>query len=313
MVYGNASEPEPVRESTSKFKKKEKKAKPQKERQGMGGLLRNKVLWGTLCIIAALLLAFVGVPMAQEKAAALAPVVVLKNDVPIGTQLTREMLAVVEIGASGVPRNAISSISDAAGKYMATIGLADDILTGKRLSDNYPTDDPELLALPEGKVAMAVALDSLEQSVASKLRAGDLIQLFAVMNDTLDATDDLVAMVVPELRAVEVLNVTNNAAVNISDQDDPLDPDEDRQITTVVLAVNQQQAAALAGLTVNAHLHSALVLRGSETGKAALLAAQEEYFSSLKVEDPDEPGTEAEDSGQAGAEVATGPEGEEDT
>lgn len=289
LVHGASPEGNiPAGERPSHAKKEKSERHQKGEGRSLGGVLRSKTLWGILCVAAGLLVAFVGVPAAQQKAAALTPVVVLTADAPVGTKLTNDMLSVVEMGASGVPKNAITSIADAAGKYMTATGLAEDILTAMRLSAEYPTDDPELLTLPEGKVAMAVALDSLEQSVASKLRSGDVIQLFAVLQDTPDNSDNTVAMVIPELRAVEVLSVTNNEAVNITDQDKTLEPDEDRQITTVVLAVNQQQAAALAGLTTNARLHSALVVRGNDTGKAAILAAQDEYFTLLEEQEHEE-------------------------
>lgn len=309
LVHGSGPELELTRDDDGlKVKRKEKKEKPHRERHGGGSILRSKTLWGAVCVIIGLLVAFVAVPAAQKRAAALTPVVVLTADAPVGTRLTGDMLSVVEVGAGGVPKDAVTNIADAAGKYMTVPGLADDILTAVRLSAQYPTDDPELLALPAGKVAMAVALDSLEQSVASKLRAGDVIQLFAVYQDGLNAAEDTVALVVPELRAVEVLSVTNNAAANITDRDSSLETDDDRQIATVVLAVNQQQAATLAGLTANARLHSALVIRGNDAGKTALLEQQEIYFSSPEDPEEDEDPAEA-DSGEEGTED----EQEEDT
>lgn len=290
LVHGDPMEPVGADGNTNK---KEKKKKEPKEKVPSRGLLQNKALWGVLCLVAGLLIAFVGGPAAQRRAAALTPVVVLSIDAAVGTQLTTDMLKVVEMGAGGVPKSAVTNIADAAGKYLTTAGLTDDILTTIRLSNEYPTDDPMLVSLPVGKVAMAVALDTLEQSVASKLRAGDVIQLFAVLPPAPDTADNLEAMVIPELQAVEVLSVTNNAAANITDQDKS---DEDRQISTVVLAVNQRQAAVLAGLTSEARLHSALVVRGNETGKAALLTAQEEYFE--KLEQLEEELDQAEDDNQ---------------
>lgn len=303
LVHGSSPEPDIAPESGKKTK--EKKTKPPKERHGTGTgrILRSKPLWGAVCVIAGLLIAFVAAPKAQEQAAALTQVVVLTADAPVGTQLTGDMLTVKEMGVGGVPKGAVTDLAEAIGKYMAVTGLADDILTAVRLSAQYPTTEPALLALPEGKVAMAVALDSQEQSVASKLRSGDVIQLFAVLKDDLDAADNTVALGIPELRAVEVLSVTNSVAVNITDQDGILDSDEDRQIATVVLAVDQQQAAKLAGLTANAHLHAALVSRGDEVRKTALLEAQAEYMETLlHPESEEETGDEGEDPDQEGDE-----------
>ncbi len=292
MVHGGDSPEAP---------KSEKKRKKEKvTREGGGGtaerehrpgksLLRNKTLWGILCILIAVVIGFVATPMAQKKAADLAPVVVLTKDADVRTSLTSDMLEVQNRAANGIPADAIMAISDALGKYVAREGLTGDILTAARLTDQYPTDDPELLELPEGKVAMAVALDSLEQSVASKLRAGDIVQLFAVLNSSANMAEKetiTTALIVPELQAVEVLSVTNaggEAVLERSEGGAVPDADSDRQISTVVLAVNQAQASTLAGLAANAKLHAALVLRGDSTAKSEILAEQNDYFLALKV------------------------------
>ncbi len=285
MVHGGADPIPPACGEKPEKKKKEKRTKKSWEWDSGGGILQSKTFWGVVCLAVGFGIAFIGAPMAQKKAASLVPVVVLTQDVPIGTKLTNEMLQVVEVGAAGRPQGALSDLGTAMGQYVAKTGLAGDILTAARVTSQYPTDDPELLILPEGKEAMAVALDSLESSVASKLRAGDIIRLYAVLNNStgnmMTAEDqEIAAMIVPELQAVEVLSVTNAEAANVDDETGALPDSEaaDRQIATVVLAVNQRQAATLAGLTANAKLHASLVVRGSDMGKAAALAAQEDYF-----------------------------------
>lgn len=270
-------------------RKKEKQPRPQKDKASKGergsltGIFRSKVLWGSLCLVAALLIAFVLAPMWQSQAAALAPVVVLTRGAVSGEQITQDMLNVVEIGAAGIPQGAITSPNEAVGQYLAVDGVAGDILTRPRLTDQYPTDDPVLLELPEGKVAMAASLGSLEQNVASKLRAGDVIQLFAALDNMMADSGAVAATIVPELRAVEVLSVTNDEAEDVGDRD-RFSNVEDRRITTVVLVLNPQQAATLAGLEENATLYAALVTRGDPARAEAALAAQDNYFSSLEVE-----------------------------
>lgn len=295
MVHGGVDTAPPAHGEKPEKRKKEKRPKEPRERTPRGSVLRSKTLWGVLCLAAAFALAFVAAPAAQKKAAALAPVVVLTQNVSVGTQLTGEMLKVVNVGAAGIPQGAVSDIGAAMGQYVAKTGLEGDILTAARLSEQYPTEDPELLTLPAGKEAMAVALESLEASVASKLRAGDIIRLYAVLNNSTSGVmtaeeAEVTALIVPELQAVEVLSVTNAEASNVDDETSAL-PDgdaADRQIATVVLAVNQRQAATLAGLTANAKLHASLVVRGSDSGKTAALAAQEDYFLLPPEPDPAE-------------------------
>lgn len=269
--------------------RKEKEPKlPKGERKSAKEVMTSKKVLGGLCLTAGLLIAFVAAPLVQARTAELAPVVVLTQDTPVGTKLTGDMLRVERIGAAGIPDGAFTDPAEAAGKYVAAAGLSGDILTAARVTDQYPTEDPELLDLPDGKVAMAVALDSLEQSVASKLRAGDVIELFATLNNSMDVSADSAALTIPELQAVEVLSVTNSKAANVDNpdgQEDNADGQEDRQISTVVLAVNERQAAMLAGLSANAKLHAALVIRGGAADREKALAAQDNYFSAPEESD----------------------------
>lgn len=298
LVHGGSA---PVNASVDDAgRKKEKPAKPPKEKLPKGegttlkAIFRSKILWGSLSIIAALIIAFVVAPIQQKRAAALAPVVVLTRDAALGELITTDMLSVVEVGAAGIPKGAITATAEAVGQYLAVDGLNGDILTSARLATQYPTDDPILTELPEGKVAMAASLGSLEQSVASKLRAGDVIQLFAALDDRMVDNGSVAATIVPELRAIEVLSVTNDKAEDIGDRD-AFSNVEDRRITTVVLALNPQQAATLAGLEENATLYAALVIRGDPARAEAALAAQDNYFSSLEVEneETDDPGEDS--------------------
>ncbi|MEG2421190.1 MAG: RcpC/CpaB family pilus assembly protein, partial [Oscillospiraceae bacterium] len=231
--------------------RKERKPKEQKEgreRRPLKDLLKSKGFFGVLCIVAALLLAFVVVPLLQAQLAKTASVVVLACDVPVAGCLTEEMLAYNEMGAVGLPTGALYDMKDAVGQYLTVAGAAGDVLTDKRLSGVLPGDDPELAALPEGKMALSITLPELAQSVSGKLRAGDIIQLFAVQKDTTDESS-YEALSVSELQRVEVLAVTNSAARNVVAGEAPLDAtDTERLIATVTIAVNERQAQAVAGL-----------------------------------------------------------------
>lgn len=268
----------PVEDKPSKKPKREKPKKAEKlerkPRLDWKAVLRSKYLWGSLSIVAALLLTFVVVPMQQRKAATLSSVVVLARDVSVGQQITADMLSTVEMGMNGIPAGAITDSSAAIGLYVTTDGLKGDVLTMARLSSEYPTDDPFLLNLSEGKLAMAVSLSASAQNVASKLRAGDLIQLIAVLSDTDSDTGTQYA----QLQYVEILGVTDSEAVDLVDGDNF---GEKQKIETVILAVNEEQAALLAGLESKSTLYAALVSRGDDERKTELLAEQERYFEEV--------------------------------
>lgn len=268
--------------------------KPKKERShgrlSFREIVRSRPFLGGLCVVLALLLAFVVTPLIQLKIAETTTVVVLRQTVPAGAQLSADMLATREMGVTGLPLGAVTSASEAVGKYAAVAGVEGDILTSARLSDTLPGDDPELARLPEGKLAMSATLSDLAQSVSGKLRSGDVIRLYAILDQAASVgAEDLNAVSVPELQYMEVLAVTNSSARDVKSEHERMGEetaDSERQIATVTLAVNHQQAAVLAGLEHNAALHAALVVRGDDAAKREALKAQEAYFAVPEEEDP---------------------------
>ena len=276
-------------------KKRERKARPAREgrRLSVKDVVKSRPFIGGLCILFALLLAFVATPMLQMKIAETVPVVVLKQPVPAGAQLTGDMLSTVEMGVTNLPMGALHSTEEAVGKFMSIAGASGDILTSARLSDQFPSDDPILTQLPEGTMAMSATLNDLAQRVSGKLRSGDVIRLYASLDESAELnTGDYTAIAVPELQYVEVLAVTNATAADVLPQNETMGQaaaDSDRQIATVTLAVTPEQAAVLAGLEHSATLHAALVVRGDAQAKAGALAAQQAYFEQEDEEAPVQP------------------------
>lgn len=268
----HAEEPQ----SSSKAKK-EKKPKDKKARRPVKEVIKSRGFIGTLCIVFGLLIAFVATPLVEAQVTKSVPTVVLSQDAPVGTRLTAEYLTIKEFAQNSRPAGAMLSPEDALGQFVTVAGVAGDIVTPARLSENYPTDDPALLHLPEGKMAMATSLAGQEQSVASKLRAGDVIQIFAVLQQSGVQAGLAEAISLPQLQSVEVIAVTNSEAVDVKDGE--VIENQDRQVTTVILAVDRVQAAALAGAGQSAKLHAALVSRGDPDRKQALLEAQTAYLT----------------------------------
>ena len=262
---GTASSAEPPNEP--KKQKEKKPGLPWKQR------LKSKGFLGGCCIVAAAILSFVVTPALAAQKAATVQIVTLSADVVQGEQLTAGKLVMREMGKLNLPAGAMTDLAQAEGMYMTKNALEGDILTSRHIQPDYPTDDPELLSL-NGRLAMSVSLTDLAQTVSSKLRAGDVVQLFAVFDDSVEAQKNYTASIIPELQAVEVLMVTNSDAADVSDQDETTTEGTDRQIATLVLSVDRRQAAVLAGLNTKATLHAALVIRGDDAVKQSLLAQQ---------------------------------------
>lgn len=275
-------------EPVSKPGKKAKSPREKVPRRPLKMQLQSKGFLGGICLVLALVLAFIVSPALAARKAATVEIVTIAEDVPFGTKIVSSMLSVREMGAINLPAGAVTDPAAVVDKYLTTALLQGDILTTRHFQDNYPTDDPELLNLG-GRLAMSVSFTDLATSVSSKIRAGDIIQLLAVLknDNNVSETPTTAATVVPELQAVEVLIVTNGKATAVTADGET----GDNQIATVVLSVDRQQAAVLAGLNANATLHAALVTRGDETAKDTYLLQQETLLSELEADGTQTPDT----------------------
>lgn len=289
--------PEPVKEK--KKPKKTKSPKPPKEFQrSFGDLLQSRVVIGFLCVFAALIIAFVALPMVQGMVSERVSVVTLAANVEKGTILTEEMLTVSEIGAIDCPSNAAVSMKQVLGTYTKYDMLAGDILISSKLSKEQPLLNSYLYDLPEDKVAISVSIKGLAEGLSGKLKPGDIVTVYATFN-TSDAETDYTATQPPELKYVRVLAVSDSAGEDI-DVDagiDTLSGDADKNSedlpATITLMANDVQAAALAGLDVNATIHVGLAAREIDSELCStMLAAQDEYIAQLPSSQKESEGNE---------------------
>ena len=279
--------PEPVKEK--KKPKKTKSPKPPKEFQrSLGDLLQSRVVIGFLCVFAALIIAFVALPMVQGMVSERVSVVTLAANVEKGTILTEEMLTVSEIGAIDCPSNAAVSMKQVLGTYTKYDMLAGDILISSKLSKEQPLLNSYLYDLPEDKVAISVSVKGLAEGLSGKLKPGDVVTVYATFSSTSDADTDYPAMQPPELKYVQVLAVSDSTGkdidVDAGIDSENTDKDTDDLPATITLMANDVQAAALAGLDVNATIHVGLAARETDTELCGtMLAAQEEYITRLQT------------------------------
>ena len=274
--------------TVTKIKKEKKSKQPRPKEPSQPRLKKNpdrrpffktRAFLGIVCIVLGLSVAFIGLPMLQMSISKTQDVVCFAENVKAGTKITESLLTVKEMSGYHLPTGALRDQEAAVGEYVTTDALAGDLVTAARLSKSYPGTDPQLADLPAGKVAISVSLKDLAESVSGKLREGDVIQLFAVEDDTA-----LTAAAPQELQYVEVLAATYSDGADVTDDGgkstESIDSGSSKEtLATVTLLCNQQQAAVLAGLEHNAKIHAALVVRGNDTAKEQALKTQDEYFA----------------------------------
>ncbi len=285
----NEADKTPV--SQNRLRQRNRTAKVTRRRSGekkpVPALLKSKIFWGCVSLAMAALLAFVVMPLVAAKNSEMVTVIAASRDIPEGAKIERTMLQQIEICKVDLPQNAIIDTENALGKYTKVTILAGDMLTTAKVGETY-FEDTYLYDLPEGKMAMSVDLADLAQSVSGKIRGGDVVRIYAVLeqNNEASSADDYSAELVDELQYVEVLAVTNNNVQDIrgseSQETDEANTKDSKTIATVTLLVNHQQARVLAGLNENATLYAALIVRGDNGRKETLLECMDNYLESLE-------------------------------
>lgn len=258
--------------------KKEKAKRPPRDRPPMDvkGLLRSKSFLGGLCIFLGLVIALGAIPVLKARVADVIPVYTFTRAVQRGTQLTADMLVETAMSNYNLPAGVVPDRESVLGGYLTADVIDGDVLTAARISPQYPGDDPALTQLPPGKLAVSVSLSSMSQSLSSKLRAGDVIQVFAMGKQETDGAGATAAEAPSQLQYIEVLSISDPTGLDVSAAGA-------NQIETVTLIADRDQAAALVALEHSATIHAALVVRGDDGRKTELLLAQQKILDDLRA------------------------------
>jgi pilus assembly protein CpaB len=243
--------------------------------------LKNRFVIGTLCIIAALLIAFFAIPTLQNNTqGAYVSAVRMKQPAEAGTRLTAEMLETVSVPETLV-EGGISDISSVAGQYAASDLYTGDYLTTTKLSSTLAEQNSFPAGTAKGKLVVSVTLPSLASGVSGHLQPGDIVTVMAVSAHTTetmglepaDATDEITyntavsTVIYPELQYVEVCMVTTNDGANASVEANPGDDEENSLPVTVSFYVSQEQALRLAELEQQGMIYLAFVARGEDVAQ----------------------------------------------
>jgi|GEM_PF-113681 len=272
----------PAQDNSKKKKgKKEKPPKQPKEPKEKVPFFKNRKKVGITLIVLSLLVMLVVSPLLNYfTSTEQAVTVIATQDIPKGTLIEDKMLAKVEVPAAALLPIHLRGQEQAAGQYAKTDIAKDEMISTPKLSETTPFDDSYLYKLPEGKKAMSVTISSLAAGLSGKLRQGDIITLYANL-DTKEDKEDYTAILLPELTYLEVLAVTNADGYDITKAVEQSEL-EDALSATVTVAVDDLQAAKLAGLEVNGKVYAALVTRGDKERAVQLLSVQDNYLQQAK-------------------------------
>ena len=148
-------------------------------------LFRNKIFIGTLCILLALVVGFGVVPLYNAGTRQTVKVWRAKQTIYEYQQITADMVGQVEVGAYGLPKQAVKSEKNLIGKTAkAKIVQGDNILSGQLMSGNENSDEFLSEISREGKRAVSVTLPSLSASVSGKIIPGDVVSVLTFEKST---------------------------------------------------------------------------------------------------------------------------------
>lgn len=250
-------------------------------------ILKNRLAVGVICIVLAIAIGFLAVPILLSVTNQKIEVIVASQNIAKGTKIDESMLRAFEMFSSDIPGGADLKYSDVVGTYaLVDIQESDVIFTGK-FSKEFPYADEMLYSIPANMFAVSVSVESLAQSVASKIRANDVVTVLVNIHGKSNPGEVNNASTFPELMYMRVLGVTTANGEDISiEKEEIIDSNNSNSSTlsVVTLLCNLEQAQMLAGFENNDTIHLALVARGNSELAEEYLYRQQELFDIREAE-----------------------------
>lgn len=178
-------------------------------------------------------------------------VVVTAVDIPVGTKLIREQLALAPLPASSTPVGAFLSYDKLVGRVVLSGVAAREVITEAKLAPEGTTGGLSAV-IPEGYRAMTVKVDEVV-GVSGFLSPGTLVDVVVTMAPAENSSSkDTISKIV--LQNIKVLASGQNI-------DQPKDNREASAVRSVTLQVSPEQAEKLALASSEGRLQ--LVMRNS--------------------------------------------------
>lgn len=269
-VQVGASEAGQSTEHTGRVKKEKKKGKSI-------NLFRSRTFYGVLCTILGIVIVLVGIPILKAQTTDIITLMVFSSGAEEGTEITADMIQTATMANYNLPEGYVVDEEQVVGQYLTADVIPGDIVTTARVTESHPGDNPELGSIPAGKMALSITLNGMNQSVSSKLRAGDVIRILSYIDSS--GAEQNTAEAYVELQYIEVVSVSNDGGQPVVDG---ADEDSDNMVDTVTVLVTESQARLLVALEHSADVQAALVIRGDAEAKEAALAIQDELLAQLE-------------------------------
>ncbi|GHV10082.1 Flp pilus assembly protein CpaB [Clostridia bacterium] len=240
-------------------------------------ILRNRYLWGGVCIIVAIVIAFVILPLVMEAKESTTMVLRAVKYIEAGNQITAADFESVEVGAYNLPKDVIADSEVVIGKYVKTAIYPGDFFLLGKLSDERFTSLLEH-AMADGKKLITVTIAANAAGVAGHLQAGDTVAVKYYKPEitethVVEETGETTQVVIPaevyepqELSRLTLFAVENAVTETIDEnaaEDESVASAGDKMVAkTATLIVTDEQAKILVEAEYSAKIHIIFVSRG---------------------------------------------------
>jgi len=245
----------------------------------MGRILKSRVTIGILSIILALVLSFGVTPLLNQAMESQVEIIKAIKTIEKGEKITADKITKIKVGQYNLEQEVIKDSDAVIGKYATTDIYKGDFFLPSKISDVKGKENYYLYDVEKNTdhLAVSITIKTVASGLSEKLKSGDIISIISSIDHDVEPT------VIPELRYVEVLAVTNKAGQDIGEK-----REEDELTATIVLSVTELQAEKLVFHEQQGDIHIALVHRGDKKIAREYLELQKEYFNDLLEEKTDE-------------------------
>ncbi|MBR4204641.1 MAG: pilus assembly protein CpaB [Clostridia bacterium] len=243
--------------------------------------MKNRTVLGIVCILLALVLAFVIAPFVNKFSDSRSEVLRVKQSVTQGHRMTGDDIERVSVGNYNLPPDVLTNEDEVVGKY-AAVGLTKgDYLFAVKLTDTADSANDVFKTLNGSQIAVSVTIPSFAGGLSGKLQNGDIVSMIVYNGEKKEST-------IPEaLKYVRVITATTAEGL---DKDELVQKEDGTYElpSTLTLLVTDYQARLLAEYENYGKMHAALVCRDNEKQAKKYLKEQADILEELLEKEAEE-------------------------
>ena len=243
--------------------------------------MKNRTVLGIVCILLALVLAFVIAPFVNKFSDSRSEVLRVKQSVTQGHRMTGDDIERVSVGNYNLPPDVLTNEDEVVGKY-AAVGLTKgDYLFSVKLTDTADSANDVFKTLNGTQIAVSVTIPSFAGGLSGKLQNGDIVSMIVYNGEKKEST-------IPEaLKYVRVITATTAEGL---DKDELVQKEDGTYElpSTLTLLVTDYQARLLAEYENYGKMHAALVCRDNEKQAKKYLKEQADVLEELLEKEAEE-------------------------